>query len=642
MAVFYLVLSVLLLFAAHLIRIVRWQLFIEVYEKPNLKNLMQSLSLGYFVSYLIPFKLGDIVRAWVAGDHMKNGKALGFSTVIVDRYLDIVCVGLLFAGLTIWGIGDRHFRQMAIFYMIVAIAGVAILVGIFAFKRIVKKGIREVAGIFNEKIEANILMFFWALICNFKDIFQKINKSKLVATTLLMWGFYLGSYALFAQSLQSSGGSTTWHDVFMLLFSKNGIRESTSFLTLSSDHPIILHPVSSIVYALAPIIFLFLLSFLAGAKLNRNNSGDNYLNLQPHLNSGERLDFLENYFADNNRSYIKMYLEISQGISIIRDFSAGSNATTMLCMDSNHTFFRKYAFGNDGEKLYQQVQWIESYKDLLPLPEILRQIRTAQYCYYDMPYNSSAVGLFEYTHSMPVDKTWDIITRVLDTLENSIYQVNVRNADKTTIDKYLSQKVERNLKKICDAPIIKDLQQYDSIIINGVSYPNLSTYKKFLSKNYLEKIFSKDRYSVIHGDLTIENIICTRIQDGRDDFYIIDPNTGNIHDSPNLDYGKLLQSIHGGYEFLMATQNVKYHENHIDFLFTRSSVYKELHTRLRKYMEENFGRERTRSIYFHEIIHWLRLMPYKIEKDEDRALLFYAGMLMVIHDVIQTYGDKDV
>jgi hypothetical protein len=56
-------------------------------------------------------------------------------------------------------------------------------------------------------------------------------------------------------------------------------------------------------------------------------------------------------------------------------------------------------------------------------------------------------------------------------------------------------------------------------------------------------------------------------------------------------------------------------------------------------MEEQFGYERTKSIYFHEIIHWLRLMPYKIEKDGKCAVLFYAGMLMVMHDVIEQYGN---
>ena len=139
--------------------------------------------------------------------------------------------------------------------------------------------------------------------------------------------------------------------------------------------------------------------------------------------------------------------------------------------------------------------------------------------------------------------------------------------------------------------------------------------------------------------INIENIICTRDANGKDDFYIIDPNTGNVHDSPNLDYGKLLQSIHGGYEFLMATKDVKVNENKINFLYTRSSAYKELHNKLRNYMQSELGEERTRSIYFHEIIHWLRLMPYKIDKDDKRSLIFYAGMLMVMNDVIKMYGD---
>ena len=54
-------------------------------------------------------------------------------------------------------------------------------------------------------------------------------------------------------------------------------------------------------------------------------------------------------------------------------------------------------------------------------------------------------------------------------------------------------------------------------------------------------------------------------------------------------------------------------------------------------MLENLGEERTRSVYFHEMIHWIRLMPYKLAKDERRSLIFYAGMLMVMHDVVAMY-----
>ena len=41
---------------------------------------------------------------------------------------------------------------------------------------------------------------------------------------------------------------------------------------------------------------------------------------------------------------------------------------------------------------------------------------------------------------------------------------------------------------------------------------------QYLSEEHLSDIFKNDTYSEIHGDLTIENIICTRNADGEDDF----------------------------------------------------------------------------------------------------------------------------
>lgn len=164
---------------------------------------------------------------------------------------------------------------------------------------------------------------------------------------------------------------------------------------------------------------------------------------------------------------------------------------------------------------------------------------------------------------------------------------------------------------------------------------------KYLSKEYLYEIFRNDIYSELHGDLTIENIVCTRSEDGEDKFYIIDPNTGNIHDSPNLDYGKLLQSIHGGYEFMMKTHEINIEENKINFLFTKSHTYVYFFEKLNEYMNLKFDKETVRSIYFHEIVHWLRLLPYKIRIDKDRVLMFYSGLLMILHDVVEMYGDEN-
>lgn len=633
-----LVLAISLICIAHIVRTLRWELFVKTYEKPNTKNLLQSLSIGYFINSFIPFKAGDLVRAWISGRKMKNGRGFALATVIVDRYLDILVVGILFA---IFSAFNLDSADSVWFYMFLAVGVLAVTLLVYILRGYVKKILKNIAGIFNARIEIRLLRFFWSLIWSFKDIFKKISKTRLLLETLGMWILYLTSYYCFAAFLSHQGSNMNWLDVFYMLFTKNSIHVGSLGAITVTQGMLNTQMIWTGIYLFAPIVILFVISLCLKSKNDGSvDSEESYLNLIPQLDEDERRNFLETYFSNERREYIESYLKINQNILIIRDYSAGSNATTMLCMNNGKNFFRKYAFGADGDKLYQQIEWLQRFKDIIPLPDIMQYQKQDNFCYYDMPYDSQAVGLFDYAHSMPKENAWKFIKKATECLENSLYKVNQRPADKATIDEYIKSKVNKNLDKIMNAKYLKRLMEYDEIIINGRSFHNLPYYLPYLSEEHLYDIFKNDTYSEIHGDLTIENIICTRNADGEDDFYIIDPNTGNVHDSSNLDYGKLLQSIHGGYEFLMATKNVSIERNRINFVFTKSEAYTYLYDMLDKYMREHFAKERVKSIYYHEIIHWLRLMPYKIEKNGKRVLLFYAGMLMVMNDVINNFEEE--
>ena len=110
-----------------------------------------------------------------------------------------------------------------------------------------------------------------------------------------------------------------------------------------------------------------------------------------------------------------------------------------------------------------------------------------------------------------------------------------------------------------------------------------------------------------------------------------------MHDSKFLDYAKLLQSLHGGYEFMMKTSAVSVSKNSVDFICTRSSAYDELFGALRRYLDEHFTPAEVRSIFHHELVHWLRLLPYKLRKDPGLAPMFYAGFIMVANDVYRWF-----
>ncbi len=330
----------------------------------------------------------------------------------------------------------------------------------------------------------------------------------------------------------------------------------------------------------------------------------------------------------------------NQGLSVIRHFSGGSSASTILCTDGINTFYRKYAFGESAKKLYGQIEWINKYSSVVPLPRIIRSEYNNNYCYYDMSYVSHSVDLFEYSHSMRVEQTWNILTSLLDLLQRTIYEQDKRTSDEEDIQHYVQTKIQKNLSFLKASSLIAEYLSYDTMIINGKEYNNLHHYEKCLSEENLKQIFSQDAYSVLHGDLTFENIICTRNSSGKEDFYVIDPNVNNTHDSCFLDYAKILQSVHGEYELIKSSEIIDSRKNELNYSYTHSAVYEELFELFDKYLRLKFSYESVRSIYYHEIVHWLRLIPYKMTSDPERFPVFYAQLLILLDNLVTTFDEE--
>ena len=72
-------------------------------------------------------------------------------------------------------------------------------------------------------------------------------------------------------------------------------------------------------------------------------------------------------------------------------------------------------------------------------------------------------------------------------------------------------------------------------------------------------------------------------------------------------------------------------------MINRSVSYDALYEKYRAYLFEKFEKEQVKSIYYHEIVHWLRLMPYKLEKNGKNAVIFYIGLIMVMNDVVKMF-----
>ena len=629
-------LSLVLVLVGHAFRLLRWEQFIRIYERPQRGQMLRGMAGGYALNFVLPFHLGDVFRAVFTGRRMKSGIGFALATVIMDRFLDVWFVALGFGAFWALGQGGSAVLAAAQYYLVFSLVLALGLVLVVALRDWLKKGCLAFCGLFNDTLKLDGMMFFWSLINTFKDL-RRVKIGRLAVNTVLMWAAYLGSYTALAAALTAAGQPMGLVDVFDLLFGRN----AADLMALLPG---------GVLGAAAPAARILLLCWFAlplllmwaATRLPENvrgavnqatqaaPAGESYLNLLPQADPQDRAAFLSQYFGLQNKEWVKGFLQMNQGITILQDYSAGSNATTMLCMDTETTFYRKYAFGADGEKLAEQLAWLRAQQDRLPLCEILRSSSGDGCCWYDMVYDPQAVGMFRYLHSNPVEKSTAILRQVLATLEEKLYRPTARPADLAKIEQYIDKKVEGNLQKLRDARSLRELMAADTVWINGVEYKNLGQLAWLFDRDRLKALFANDPVGTIHGDLTIENIICRTDNDG---WYLIDPNTGNLHESPFLDYGKLLQSLHGSYEFMMKTPHVTVQENHIDFALTRSAAYDALYRALMADLEARYPAAQVESILMHEVIHWLRLMPYKLAKDRKRAPMFYAGLVMVANDV---------
>jgi len=630
------------LFLGHLFKMLRWRQFTTVYEDCGRKLLLRSLAYGYLVNFILPFRVGDVVRAVWAGRRMENGTVFSLATVVLDRCLDVWVVGFLFGMVFFTGNAKASTKETLVFYIVLALILMALLILAFCFSKTVKKLAKFICSIFNEKIELSLLVFLWSGITAVKDMLKRINKVRLFSSTALMWCFYLLSYYTMAMSLSTMGSHITFFEIFTLLFGSNQINMSAFMLfqTLGKRTALLMS-----IYILTPLLLMMVVSLLPSGvayKLDEMSGvqpgTSSVLHLLPQVKAEDKLLFLEKYFESESKEYLETYIRLNRDVMILGDFSAGSNATTMLCMDKESSFYRKYAFGGEAKKLLAQVEWLEDHSQSIPLPSVIRKQADQMYCCYDMPYYSTAIGLFHYLHSTGTEEGWKLLETVLEDINLNLHQKSRRPADRVMMEQYIDQKVWKNIEKIEAARELRPLLYYETLIINGKSCRGFPFLKQYMDSAILAKVFGGDQYSDIHGDLTIENIICWKKEHGAD-YYLIDPGMGSLHESPFLDYSKLLQSLHGNYEFLMRTSSVDLNGNKIDYLSTVSQRYGEIFLLYKRFLEERFTAAQNRSIYFHEIVHWLRLMPYKIEKNGKRAVLFFSGLILIFNDIVDWYGE---
>lgn len=112
---FFFILSIVLLNGALFVRAFRWRFFITAPSRIRFSTLSLATFIGYLGSCILPFKLGEVARAYVVGHRDNVKKSSILASVVLERVIDGFSIVFIFLILTftITGLNDRFKAEVS-------------------------------------------------------------------------------------------------------------------------------------------------------------------------------------------------------------------------------------------------------------------------------------------------------------------------------------------------------------------------------------------------------------------------------------------------------------------------------------------------------------------------------------------------
>lgn len=620
----YLIIATLLLLLGHVVRAVRWTLLFSPNMIEKRIDLLVALSFGYLINMFVPFRLGELFRVWYVSYKTNIHWPHVLATVIAERFSDLIVLILIISTLLLFI--ESHLFILALKVFSVITVTMMLLVLLVQHSATFRKIIWKITAIFNNKIQMSLLNTAWLtseLVLN-----TGLLKAKYIVASIIMWSFYFGAFYLFSQAISVSFSQT---------FSSLLLEPMSSNLDSITTNPAS-NATALLLFTITPILIIIFYTLAKKHQrffdliANRKRTGwlgssfKNNVSKNKFAADREYEFFLSSLFSGDNYATTAFGLNAVDDSTIVRLFNGGSDAITALINLDNKLVIRKFATNEASGKLANQYQWIKDNQQAeFPLVSVLKRSEKDDPFYYDMPLVMPSSDYYDFIHTNPIAKSQQILEHVYTCMNNHHKKHQQPIANPLLTDQYMLEKVIKNTQFILD--FARTVLPQDDFKINGIDF-NLNDFNILLDKNWLKQQIHNTHTSSIHGDLTIENIIVAPFTDHG--WYLIDPNSENLFNTPLIDWAKLFQSLHLGYESMNRTHTCSINGTDISLPLSKSEEYSILFKTLTQQLTQDHGAEYVKEVYFHELVNYLRLTPYKIRHDKLKGLCFFAATCLLL------------
>ena len=339
---------------------------------------------------------------------------------------------------------------------------------------------------------------------------------------------------------------------------------------------------------------------------------------------------------ERNAGLEQINLEVKD-VEIISRFKGGSMADTFLIKKAGELFVRKIVSKKLDlslgylklKKQYQELNKM-NYLDASLFPDMIGESENSYEYFYDMEYLSGFQSLSNYQSQNQLASLRILFPK----LQKAFYNNRTREYDDGSIwlMEHLSSKI---YSKFNSLPLeLKKLVESDTINLNGQKIVGLtSTLSKIINDESNMNFYSPCGLSMIHGDLTFENIL----YNSHDDVKLIDMDGANVIDAVELDLGKMFQSLVGKYEswanetkqFLICNPDGHFQLD-VDF-DVNDELLNLCIDSWSKILDENKSRVYKKALFYMGL-HFVRMIPFRLSKKPQQYITPLLLATKFIHD----------
>ncbi|MFP4556436.1 MAG: lysylphosphatidylglycerol synthase transmembrane domain-containing protein [Bacteroidales bacterium] len=189
------ILSMIVGFAAHTVRALRWKLLLEpLGYNPSLQNTLGALAIGYSANLIFP-RIGEVARcaSLKKTDKIPLDSLLG--TVIVERAFDIISIFSLlaivfFIRLDFFGAFLLDKALLPIWSKIAALVSYSTLHSILAIVLLAFLIVLIKRNVFGTYLNRKISSIFWGIVDGVKSVYKMQKRKTFFFYTVLLWVLY--------------------------------------------------------------------------------------------------------------------------------------------------------------------------------------------------------------------------------------------------------------------------------------------------------------------------------------------------------------------------------------------------------------------------------------------------------------------